>query len=69
MSPHERTVFHLAENLSTPVYRLLDMPVSEYFKWIEFYRIKAEERELEERRAKGDLLAGTPEEMIKAMVG
>lgn len=70
MSPHERTVFTLAENLSTPVYQLLDMPVSEYFQWIEFYRIRAEEKELEDRRAKGDLMvAGSNENFVLAMTG
>jgi len=69
LSPHERNLYHLAENLSMPVYQLLDMPVSEYFGWLEFYRIRQEEKEIQERKAKGDLLAGTPEEMVLAMTG
>ena len=56
-NPHEKNMFYLAETLSTPVFCLLDMPVSEYFGWIKHFRERAEEQEREQRKKDGDLLA------------
>jgi len=50
-------MYHLAETLSTPVFHLLEMPVSEYFGWVRHFRLKAEAQELEQRKKDGDLLA------------
>jgi hypothetical protein len=57
MNPHEKNMFYLAETLSTPVFLLLDMPVSEYFGWMRHFRERAEEQERQQRKKDGDLLA------------
>lgn len=69
INPHEKNLFQLAEVLSTPVFRLRDMPVSEYFGWIRHFREKAEAQELAERKKNGDLLAlDNNEQFVQAML-
>lgn len=69
INPHEKNLFQLAEVLSTPVFCLRDMPVSEYFGWIRHFREKAEAQELAERKKNGDLLAlDNNEQFVQAML-
>jgi hypothetical protein len=56
-NPHEKNMFYLAETLSTPVYLLLDMPVSEYFGWVKHFQERAKEQERQQKKKDGDLLA------------
>lgn len=69
MSPHERALYQLGESLSTPLYILKKMPISEYFGWLQFYREKSEESERQEQLRKGNLMAGSPEDLVRAMTG
>ncbi len=67
MTQHEENLFALAERLSMGVWQLKQMPVSEYFGWVEFINEQNEERDRSERAAKGDLTAMTPEQIISRM--
>lgn len=63
MTPQERSVYQLAENLGMTVTRLKrEMTMSEYFGWVAFYSEKAEGGEkpktLEQVRASGPVLKG-----------
>jgi len=46
MTGEERTLYALAERLHTPVYRLTDMPYSEFLNWIEYFREPADSKNL-----------------------
>ena len=67
MSPHERALYQLGESLGTPVYKLKEMPTSEYFGWLRYYQQKSEEMERQQEVQKGNLLAGSPEDLVRAM--
>jgi hypothetical protein len=62
MSVHEKNLFALAERLSTPVYELkANMPIEEYFKWIEFFSEKEED-------SSNNLLT-SPDKMLAGVMG
>ena len=62
MSPFERNVYALAENLSTPVYVLKkEMPWSELIGWVEFYGDKKPDD--------GNLLNKSPDDFLKGVMG
>lgn len=67
MSPHEKALFQLGESLSTPVYKLKEMPTSEYFGWLRFYRERSEEIERQQEVRDGNLLAGSTDDLVRAM--
>lgn len=46
------------------VWQVKQMPCSEYFGWIRFLQQQAEEREIEERKAKGDMTVMSPAEIV-----
>lgn len=62
MSPYERNIYALAENLSTPVYELKEkMPWSEMMGWAEYYR--------GQKPDDGNLLNKSPDDFLKGMMG
>jgi hypothetical protein len=62
MNVHEKNLFALAERLSTPVYELkANMPIDEYFKWIEFFNEKQE--------SSSNNLLSSPEKMLAGVMG
>lgn len=49
------------------VWQVKQMPCSEYFGWIAYLQKQAEERELAERKAKGDMTVMTPAEIVSRL--
>lgn len=43
------------------------MPITEYFGWISHFEAQAEERDRQERVAKGDMTAMTPEQILSRL--
>jgi hypothetical protein len=69
MTQHEENLFALAERLSMGVWQLKQMPVSEYFGWMKYFQKRQAEAERQEQINKGNLLAMSTDEMIKAATG
>lgn len=67
MLPVERNLYHLAERLNKFVWEVRQMPVTEYFGWIAHFQEQAEERDRQERVAKGDMTAMTPEQILSRL--
>lgn len=69
MTQHEENLFALAERLSMGVWQLKQMPISEYFGWMRYCQKLQEERQRQEEVNKGNLLAMSTQDMIKAATG
>lgn len=67
MLPVERNLYHLAERLNKFVWEVRQMPITEYFGWISHFEAQAEERDRQERVAKGDMTAMTPEQILSRL--
>lgn len=67
MKPHEQNLFALAERLNMAVWQIKQMPCSEYFGWIAYLQKQAEDREIADRKAKGDMTVMTPEEIVQRL--
>lgn len=67
MTPTEKQLFHLAERLNKFVWEIRAMPVTEYFGWISHFTEQAEERDRQERVAKGDMTAMSPEQIVSRL--
>lgn len=65
MSPHEQSMYTLAENLGRMVCELDAMPVSEYMGWIKYYQLRSKQDEADS----GNLLAMSNEDLIKGLTG
>lgn len=69
MKPHEENLYSLAEHLRMAVWQVKQMPCSEYFGWIRYLNAKAEERDIAERKAKGDMTVMSPQEIVSRLTG
>lgn len=69
MNQHEQNLYALAERLSMGVWQLKNMPVSEYFGWMRYINLRAEEAEKESQAAKGNLLAMDTSQIVKRVTG
>jgi hypothetical protein len=67
MKPVDKNLFHLAERLHKCVWEIRQMPITEYFGWLSHFREQAEERDREQRVAKGDMTAMTPEQILSRL--
>ena len=67
MTQHEHNLFALAERLNMAVWQIKQMPCSEYFGWLLFFQKQQEEREIEERKAKGDMTVMSPAEIVSRL--
>lgn len=67
MKSHEYNLYALAERLNMAVWQVKQMPCSEYFGWLRYLQEQAERREIEERKAKGDMTVMTPAEIVSRL--
>lgn len=67
MKPVEKNLFHLAERLHKCVWEIRQMPITEYFGWLSHLQEQAEERDREQRAAKGDMTAMTPDQILSRL--
>jgi hypothetical protein len=67
MKPVDKNLFHLAERLHKCVWEIRQMPITEYFGWLSHFQEQAEERDREQRVAKGDMTAMSPDQILSRM--